>query len=193
MRGAGRATLKRLPQGCQRKPLPVEDIPWGSKFYMHFGRKLNYNTALTKAREGERVGCAGSWHQGPNQLVTWIDLSAQNSFHQYIFEAPVDDSSTRIFFLNMRNWLLVESWAKDRRAGLSHVFVSDPLRARLLGYARKHPRFSRYLAEATALLKQPEHGEPHDDHFHVRIECPKEQHDICRSESRSERSVLGGS
>ena len=38
--------------------------------------------------------------------MTWIDLTATNSFHQYIFEAPVDEGNTRLFFLNMRNWLL---------------------------------------------------------------------------------------
>ncbi len=38
--------------------------------------------------------------------MTWIDISAENAFHQYIFEAPVDDSHTRIFFINMRSWLL---------------------------------------------------------------------------------------
>jgi len=95
-----------LDRELQRQPVPVEDIPWGSKFYMPFGQKLDHNTALSTARSGDRVGAAGSWHQGPNQLVTWIDLTATNSFHQYIFEAPVDESNTRLFFLNMRNWLL---------------------------------------------------------------------------------------
>jgi penicillin-insensitive murein endopeptidase len=115
---------------------------------------------------------------------------AARDFTAFDGEGKAKNGSS-VVFDDMRNWLLVESWAKDRRAGLSHVFVSDPLRARLLGYARKHPKFSRYLAEATALLKQPEHGEPHDDHFHVRIECPKDQRDICRSESRTERSPRG--
>jgi phenylpropionate dioxygenase-like ring-hydroxylating dioxygenase large terminal subunit len=90
----------------QREKLPIEDIPWGSKFYVPFGGKLEHNTELASARSGARVGAAGSWHQGPNQLVTWIDLTATNSFHQYIFEAPVDEGHTRLFFLNMRNWLL---------------------------------------------------------------------------------------
>ncbi len=89
----------------QRQPVPVEDIPWGTKFYVPFGDKLEHNTELSKVKTGARVGAAGSWHQGPNQLVTWIDLTATNSFHQYLFEAPVDESHTRIFFLNMRNWL----------------------------------------------------------------------------------------
>ncbi|HEX4335692.1 MAG TPA: penicillin-insensitive murein endopeptidase [Polyangiaceae bacterium] len=87
-------------------------------------------------------------------------------------------------FDDERNWLLVESWARDRRAGLSHIFVSWPLRERLLKFARSRPRFAPYVLPATALLKQPEKGEAHDDHFHVRITCPKEEEEICRSESK---------
>ena len=90
----------------QRKPTPVEDIPWGSKFYMPFPKKAESTTKLDAVKSGDRVGAAGSWHQGPNQLITWIDISAENAFHQYGFEAPIDDSNTRIFFVNMRSWLL---------------------------------------------------------------------------------------
>ncbi len=89
-----------------RTPLPIEDISWGSKFYLAYPKKAIPSTELTDVKTGERVGAAGSWFQGPNQLVTWIDISAENSFHQYAFEAPIDDSHTRIFFVNMRNWLL---------------------------------------------------------------------------------------
>ena len=95
-----------LSPELQHTPLPVEDIPWGSKFYMTFGEKRTHDTKLADAKTGARLGAAGSWHQGPNQLVTWIDLTATNSFHQYLFEAPVDENHTRLFFLNMRNWLL---------------------------------------------------------------------------------------
>lgn len=95
-----------LDPELQREPVPMTDIPWGSKFYIPFGSKRDHNTALKNAKTGDRVGAAGSWHQGPNQLVTWIDLTATNSFHQYLFEAPIDDRSTRVFFLNLRNWLL---------------------------------------------------------------------------------------
>lgn len=93
-----------------------------------------------------------------------------------------DGSAVR--FDDRRNWLLVESWVKDRRAGLAHVFVSDPLRARLLRYARAHPRYAPYADKAATLLEQPENGEPHDDHFHVRISCPENLNEICRNESR---------
>lgn len=93
-----------------------------------------------------------------------------------------DGSGVR--FDDRRNWLLVESWVKDRRAGLAHVFVSDPLRARLLRYAREHPRHAPFADKAAALLQQPENGEPHDDHFHVRISCPEHMVEICKNESR---------
>ncbi|HVW30112.1 MAG TPA: penicillin-insensitive murein endopeptidase [Polyangiaceae bacterium] len=89
-----------------------------------------------------------------------------------------------LLFDDERNWLLVESWARDRRAGLSHIFVSWPLRDRLLKFARSRPKFAPYVLQATALLKQPEKGEAHDDHFHVRITCPKEEEEICRAESK---------
>lgn len=94
----------------QRTPTPMEDIPWGSKFYMHYPTKSSEQTELDSVKTGERVGAAGSWFQGPNQLVTWIDISAENAFHQYLFEAPIDDSHTRIYFLNMRSWLLEDKY-----------------------------------------------------------------------------------
>ncbi|MEE4184563.1 MAG: aromatic ring-hydroxylating dioxygenase subunit alpha [Gammaproteobacteria bacterium] len=95
-----------LSQEQQGSPVPMEDIPWGSKFYMYYPMKKSHDTELADVKSGERVGGAGSWFQGPNQLVTWIDISAENAFHQYLFEAPIDESRTRIFFVNMRNWLL---------------------------------------------------------------------------------------
>ena len=93
-----------------------------------------------------------------------------------------DGSGTR--FDDWRNWLLVQSWVRDKRAGLSHIFVSRPLRARLLAYAGAEPRFKKYVSEVAALLKQPEDAEPHDDHFHVRVSCPTDQSEICREQSK---------
>jgi len=94
----------------QASPVPMEEIPWGTKFYMHYPLKKDENTQLKGVKSGERLGSAGSWFQGPNQLVTWIDISAENAFHQYLFEAPIDAGHTRIFFVNMRNWLLEDKF-----------------------------------------------------------------------------------
>jgi len=87
-------------------------------------------------------------------------------------------------FDDWRNWLLVKSWILDRRAGISHIFVQHDLRQRLLEFAARHPRAQPYVNEAAALLKQPEYGEDHSDHFHVRISCPKAQIGLCHGESK---------
>ncbi len=97
----------KMSAELQRNQTPMEEIPWGSKFFLPFGEKQE-NTTLAGDRVGSRTGAAGSWYQGPNQLVTWIELTATNAFHQYLFEQPVDEGHTRIFFLNLRNWLMEE-------------------------------------------------------------------------------------
>jgi len=107
----------------QSSPLPLEDIPWGSKFYMAYPTKARPSTELDAVKTGERIGAAGSWFQGPNQLITWIDISAENSFHQYAFEAPINDSTTRIFFVNMRNWLLEDE--HDQRIEAPTLAIVD--------------------------------------------------------------------
>ncbi len=83
-------------------------------------------------------------------------------------------------FDDAMNWALVESFAKDHRAGLAYIFVSKPLKARLLAYANRHERHKKYVKKVSALFVQPDNAEPHDDHFHVRIRCPKGQETVCK-------------
>jgi penicillin-insensitive murein DD-endopeptidase len=106
-----------------------------------------------------------------------------NHFVRFDANGKAKDGSGLVFD-DYRNWLLVQSWVRDERAGLSHIFVSHGLRARLLRLAQKHPDFRRYIPQASKLLKQPEDTSPHDDHFHVRIACPAELLGPCKNESR---------
>jgi penicillin-insensitive murein endopeptidase len=93
-----------------------------------------------------------------------------------------DDSG--LVFDDALNWALIESFAKDHRAGLAYIFVSRPLKARLLAFASKHERHKKYIDQVSALFVQPDNAEPHDDHFHVRIRCPKGQEATCKEQSR---------
>jgi penicillin-insensitive murein DD-endopeptidase len=106
--------------------------------------------------------------------------------NEFVTFAPTGQArdGREIYFDDWRNWLLVQAWVKDSRAGLSHIFVATWLRRRLLDYAEHQARFRKYVPQATLLLKQPEDAAAHDDHFHVRISCPEFQRDICREESR---------
>jgi len=79
---------------------------WGTGFEAHFGDPVLENTVLAKDRNVTGELRAGSWHHGPNVLVTSIFVNAASNFVQVFFEAPVDESHTRIYFVNMRNFIL---------------------------------------------------------------------------------------
>ena len=57
-----------MAEELQRSPLPIEKIPWGSKFFMPFSEKHDPNTEIASQRGRSSKNSAGSWHQGPNQL-----------------------------------------------------------------------------------------------------------------------------
>jgi len=67
---------------------PDSDTPWGD----------------TKT-EGSQIYAGGGTY-GPNIMPTYINITEDKMFRQYFFEQPVDDNRTKIFFLNMRNFLL---------------------------------------------------------------------------------------
>jgi len=48
----------------------------------------------------------GGGTYGPNAMATYITLTPEKMFRQYFFEQPVTENKTRIFFVNMRNFLL---------------------------------------------------------------------------------------
>jgi penicillin-insensitive murein endopeptidase len=78
-----------------------------------------------------------------------------------------------------RNWLLIEQILTDPGARASHIFIAEPLRQRLLGYARTHGVARALLDRAQIVLMQPTASLPHDDHFHVRISCPATMRGTC--------------
>jgi penicillin-insensitive murein endopeptidase len=90
-------------------------------------------------------------------------------------------------FDDARNWTLVESWMIDPRAIIQHVFVAEPLRERLLSHAKRARAYGPVLHRASLALKQPRQGLSHDDHFHVRVACPRVQSDdACVAEPEAE-------
>ena len=84
----------------------MQDDPWGARFWADFGDPVLELTEFAKDRNRTGELRAGSWFHGPNGLVTSIFVNRDSNLVQYFFEAPVNDSHTRIYFLNMRNWLL---------------------------------------------------------------------------------------
>ena len=88
-------------------PIRVVDDAWGS----HFTHIFNAPPLDAKTYGQDARPIAGDMevhaaHHGPNVLITHIHPTAKNYFHQYFFECPIDEGNTRIFFLNMRNFIL---------------------------------------------------------------------------------------
>lgn len=86
-------------------PIEIDDEPpWGSGFLQPYGGYAQ--------RENQKLGAgvgstrAGSAHHGPNTLITTIRFDDDRAFIQYFFEAPIDEGHTRIYFVNMRSFML---------------------------------------------------------------------------------------
>jgi len=98
---------------------------WSSTVFVKMDPPKKGTTQLESLRNDdnpEHFG-ASSGHYGANTLITRISLSKDNVFVQYFFEQPVDDSHTRIFFLNMRNCLLEEK--NDARMQQINMAIAD--------------------------------------------------------------------
>jgi len=94
-----------INETLRRHPIEVVDTPpWGSEFLMAYGKSMSEETKLLGAGEGSTR--AGSAHHGPNALITRIIFSDDKAFAQYFFEAPIDESHTRIFFVNIRSFMM---------------------------------------------------------------------------------------
>ena len=96
----------------QGSPQPIPgsiehpETPWGSGVigkYTELGKKLHDSEGM---KSDPTVLNAGTWHHGPNTLITWITFAENTSLHQYFFEAPVDGDHTKIYFINMRSFRL---------------------------------------------------------------------------------------
>lgn len=92
-----------------------------------------------------------------------------------------------LVFDDERNWAFVESILSSRRALVTHVFVAEHLRTRLLAQARAAGAPARTIARAEAILSQPRGSFPHDNHFHVRVACAAEDKPECVEGTRRRR------
>ena len=87
-------------------------------------------------------------------------------------------------FDEARNWHLVRSLVMDDEARVKWLFCSNDLKVRLLRHAARHEHSPQAVVRATWVLHQPSRGEPHDDHFHLRVGCgSKERRLGCREQA----------
>ncbi|MEM6996799.1 MAG: penicillin-insensitive murein endopeptidase [Myxococcota bacterium] len=77
-------------------------------------------------------------------------------------------------FDDRRNWLLVETLLTDPTVRVQWMFVSAGLESRMIRYARRAKRPRWIIEYARVVMRQPGDSLPHDDHFHVRVFCSRD-------------------
>lgn len=95
-------------------------------------------------------------------------------------EGRARNASQPLYFDDTRNWAVVSAMLRDPEARVQYMFVSKPLRTRLLMEGRRRGESDAFLRAAAAVLVQPRAGHKHDNHFHVRIYCAKDDRPSCR-------------
>ena len=85
----------------------LEDTDWGTGFW---SERLAPPLAEKKMREAsgreeDAIIRAGTGHHGPCNIWTYIHPTPQIHIHQYLYETPVDEENTRLYLVNLRNFL----------------------------------------------------------------------------------------
>jgi penicillin-insensitive murein endopeptidase len=89
--------------------------------------------------------------------------------------AVVPDSGDYVRLDVARQWLLVKKLVNDAEISVQFLFVSKPLEALLMDYARARGEPLELQHRAQTVMLQPGDSLPHDDHFHLRVACSPDE------------------
>jgi penicillin-insensitive murein DD-endopeptidase len=136
------------------------------------------------ARHGGRISSHSSHRTGRDAdlllYMTTLDGApiATTGFVHVGNDGLAFDEGTKRFlrFDVERQWLLVKALVEDPEARVQWLFVSRPVEAMLIDWARARGESGDTILRAMDTLLEP--GPPaqsHDDHVHVRIACDKDE------------------
>lgn len=77
-------------------------------------------------------------------------------------------------FDTRRNLDLIRTLLTDPKVNIQWIFVFRPLRKKLLRLARRKRLPAALIEKMETVMRQPSDSAPHNDHFHVRIYCSRQ-------------------
>ena len=88
-------------------PIDMKLTEWGTGFFNKVYAPPLKEKKMRKAsgRDVNAVVEAGTGHHGISMLWTYIHPTPEILIHQYVFETPIDETSTSIYLINTRNFL----------------------------------------------------------------------------------------
>ena len=102
------------------------------------------------------------------------------SFVAFGSEGVAQRERRTLYFDDARNWALLASMLRDPEARVQYAFVAQTIRTRLLMEGRRQGESEDFLRAAAAVMVQPKERHKHDNHFHVRIYCPRDDRPQCQ-------------
>ena len=84
----------------------VGDGEWGPGFFHVFRSPPSKDADFAKMKQASDSREAGTGAIGPNQIWTYIRFGAGKNMHQYMYEAPIDETHTKVFLVNLRSTFL---------------------------------------------------------------------------------------
>ncbi len=87
--------------------LELVDTEWGTGFYNNVPSQPLAEEKMRKisGRQGAGTAHLGTGHHGISSLWTYIHPTPEFKIQQYLYETPVDEGSTRLFLVNLRNFM----------------------------------------------------------------------------------------
>lgn len=138
------------------------------------------------AREGGDIPSHRSHENGRDVDLGFymVDADGRPWTSQRYLDVLADGRVSRapagVRFDDARNWRLIESFlTNESRANVQYVFVSRGVKARLMAEARRVGASAELIAKFDTVVLQPRTGNPHRDHFHMRIYCPGDDSPQC--------------
>lgn len=90
-----------------------------------------------------------------------------------------------VVFDDLRNWWVVRTLLMSEQPAVQYIFVSGPIKRRLIDYARSRQESAEIVRRARRVMMVPKDSSAHDDHFHVRIYCSESDRRAgCRDKGR---------
>ncbi len=119
--------MKGLDENYKVGELDIRETDWGTGF---FNKVYAPPLAEKKMREasgetGNRTIDVGTGHHGPSSVWTFINPNPVMHIHQYLYETPVDEENTRLFLINMRNFMLEEIYDETIKERNQYVAFQD--------------------------------------------------------------------
>ena len=119
--------MKGMNENYRVRKLDMRETDWGTGF---FNKVYAPPLAEKKMREasGEhnnRVIKVGTGHHGPASVWTFINPTPEMHIYQYLYEAPVDEENTRLFLINMRNFMQEDIYDETMMERNQYVAMQD--------------------------------------------------------------------